>query len=267
MKPMDVFESILRWFHVIFGVLWIGHLYFFNFVNANFAPTMDGETKKKVVPELMPRALFWFRMGALMTWITGFLLMGMVFYMKVDPATGHNSNMFGPEIAGAPTWGGLQLAMLALTFLGVFLYDVIVKAVLKTPVAQFWGGFVLVCAALYGFKAAGFGMRAYQIHLGAMFGTIMAFNVWFRIWPAQKQIITAIKGGTAPDAALVAMAGARSKHNTFMSVPLIFTMLNNHNTWAASYDSVAPFLTMGVVLLGWGFTQHLYAAAKKVKGF
>ncbi len=259
MNAMSVVESILRWLHVVFGILWIGHLYFFNFVNANFAPTMDAETKKKVVPELMPRALFWFRMGALLTWITGFLLLGMVFYMSKE-------NMFG-GLPDAPTWGGLQLAMLALTFLGVFLYDVIVKTVLKTPVAQFWGGFLLVCAALYGFKAAGFTMRAYQIHLGAMFGTIMAFNVWFRIWPAQKQIITAIKGGTAPDAALVAMAGARSKHNTFMSVPLIFTMLNQHNTWSASYDSVAPFLTMAVVLFGWGLTQHFYAAAKKIKGF
>ena len=77
----NVMQGLFRWIHVVAGVAWIGHLYFFNFVNAQFAPTMDGETKKKVVPELMPRALFWFRWGAAVTWITGFLLFGLVFYM------------------------------------------------------------------------------------------------------------------------------------------------------------------------------------------
>src|SRR5258705_6817504 len=80
MDVMNLIESLFRWFHVFFGIAWIGHLYFFNWVNANFAATMDGETKKKVVPELMPRALFWFRWGAAFTWITGLLLAGLVVY-------------------------------------------------------------------------------------------------------------------------------------------------------------------------------------------
>ena len=74
-------EAALRWIHVVAGIMWIGHLWFFNFVNSAFAPTMDGETKKKVVPQLMPRALFWFRWGAAWTWITGVLLLGLVFHM------------------------------------------------------------------------------------------------------------------------------------------------------------------------------------------
>lgn len=254
MNAMSVVESILRWLHVVFGILWIGHLYFFNFVNANFAPTMDGETKKKVVPELMPRALFWFRWGAVATWLTGVLLLGLVFYMNP-------SAMFG---ATAPEWSPFRLGMLALTFLAPFLYDVLVKSVLKTPVLHFWGGFILVCAALWGFRAAGFSNRGYQIHLGALFGTIMAFNVWFRIWPSQRKIIAAIKGGTAPDAAVVALAGLRSKHNTYMSVPLVFLMLNFHNTWTATGDDPVPYWTMLMVLVGWALTAHLYGISKKV---
>ena len=62
---------LLRWVHIIAGIIWIGHLYFFNFVNANFAKTLDADSKKKVVPELMPRALFFFRWGAMITFLTG----------------------------------------------------------------------------------------------------------------------------------------------------------------------------------------------------
>src|SRR5689334_17734366 len=72
---------ILRWLHVVAGIMWIGHLYFFNFVNAQVAKTYDADSKKKVIPELMPRALYWFRWGAAWTWITGVLLLGLVIYM------------------------------------------------------------------------------------------------------------------------------------------------------------------------------------------
>ncbi len=79
--PMSVdgttlFLFALRWIHFIFGITWIGHLYFFNFVNGPFAKTMDAETKKKVVPQLMPRALWWFRWGAMITVISGWLYIG-----------------------------------------------------------------------------------------------------------------------------------------------------------------------------------------------
>ncbi|HEU4889634.1 MAG TPA: urate hydroxylase PuuD, partial [Thermoanaerobaculia bacterium] len=74
----DIMQLVLRWAHVVAGILWIGHLYFFNFVNAHVAKALDGPTKKVVVPELMPRALYWFRWGALWTWLTGILLGGLV---------------------------------------------------------------------------------------------------------------------------------------------------------------------------------------------
>ena len=77
-----------------------------------------------------------------------------------------------------------------------------------------------------------------------MFGTMMAFNVWFRIWPAQQKIITAIKGGEAPNGDDVALAGLRSKHNTYMSVPLIWTMINQHHvTWKVCLELVVSMVT------------------------
>src|SRR3989442_3107777 len=60
---------IFRWIHIVAGIVWIGHLYFFNFVNGPFAATLDADTRKKVVPQLVPRALYWFRWGAAWTWV------------------------------------------------------------------------------------------------------------------------------------------------------------------------------------------------------
>ena len=247
----DVIQSLTRWIHIVAGVIWIGHLYFFNFVNAQFAPTMDGETKKKVVPELMPRALYFFRWGAAFTWVTGVLLLMLVFY--------HGHIMF--DLGGG--WGPLSILALVLVFGAPFIYDPLYKTVLTDPKAGFIGGLV-ISAAFVIFMAwvANFSYRAYTIHLGAMFGTLMAFNVWFRIWPSQQQIIRATKEGAAPDAKLVALAGLRSKDNTYMSVPLIFTMMNAHAAWAAS-----PITISLIVLVGWGCVYWLYEHSKTVKGF
>ena len=77
---MELLSALSRWIHVLAGIVWIGLLYFFNFVNGPFQGTQDGDTKKKVIPELLPRALFWFRWGAAWTWVTGVLLLLLVFY-------------------------------------------------------------------------------------------------------------------------------------------------------------------------------------------
>jgi uncharacterized membrane protein len=223
-------------------------------VNSAFAPTMDAETKKKVVPELMPRALFWFRWGAAFTWIFGVLLLLIVYY--------HFGAVFE---GGVRNWTIPMFIMIAVTFLAPFVYDWLYNGPLKDAATGFWAGLVIVLILLFLFDSfAGFSYRGTAIHLGALFGTIMAFNVWFRIWPAQQTIITATKNGQPVDPATAALAGTRSKHNTYMSVPLIFMMISQHATWAATATPIS--LTI-VVLLGWGMTYHIYGRAKNVKGF
>ena len=252
MDVMNLFESLFRWIHVMAGIVWIGHLYFFNWVNSQFEPTLDAEMKKKVIPELRPRALYWFRWGAAFTWVTGVLLLLMVYYhggiLLADPDSG---------------WGFGTILMVLVTFIAVFLYDNLTPVITDAQM-QFWAG--VGGAAVFVFLAdflGGFSYRGYAIHLGAMFGTIMAFNVWFRIWPNQQKIITAIKNGQAPDPAMVALAGGRSKHNTYMSVPLVFMMISQHAVgWAAN-----PVMVTLVVLVGFYGTYHLYNHAPKVKGF
>ena len=251
MDTMNLLESLFRWLHVVVGVLWIGLLYFFNWVNSAFAPTLDAESKKKVIPELLPRALFWFRWGAAWTWISGVVLLTLVYY--------HTKLVFDDGVS----WGLPVYVALVLTFLGVYIYDILQKTVLKNPTVNFVVMWVLVSLALYLFdRWAGFSFRGYAIHLGAMFGSTMAFNVWYRIWPAQKKIVMAIKNGEAPDPALIALAGTRSKHNTYMSIPLLFTMVSQHATWAAT-----PGYVSAIVLVGWLVCLALYNKAKTVPGF
>ena len=259
---MELIHPIFKWLHIIAGVLWIGLLYFFNWVNGHFVATLDAETKKKVVPELMPRTLYFFRWGAAWTWVTGLILLLVIFY--------HGGLTFDD---GAD-WEVSAFVMIAVTFLGVFIYDFIYKSGLASNVRLVTIlSFVLVGVVVYLMKEwAGFSYRSFNIHLGALFGTNMAFNVWFRIWPAQQEIITAIKNGEAPNGDLVALAGLRSKHNTYMSVPLMWTMINQHTTALSGgnfgvTDSTNWLVLMIVVALGWHIVFQLYKKSAKVQGF
>src|SRR5436853_3659707 len=105
---MSALEALFRWMHVIAGITWIGHLYFFNWVNGPLQAKLDGPTKKAVVPELMPRALYWFRWGAAYTWFTGVLLLLMVYY--------HGQAALNDPQA---VWPAGAIVMIAVTFLAV----------------------------------------------------------------------------------------------------------------------------------------------------
>ena len=119
-----VIQAVSRWLHIIAGVTWIGLLYFFNFINGHLAATYDADSKKKVVPELMPRALYWFRWGAAWTWFTGLILLVLVFwiadngYMPSDFTSERAED--GTKLATANMWIHISLTI---TFLSVFLYD------------------------------------------------------------------------------------------------------------------------------------------------
>jgi len=252
-----IFSILFRWLHIIAGIIWIGHLYFFNFVNIPFAAKMkEAGVGKTVTPELMPRALWWFRWGAAWTWITGVLLLGLVFYM-------------GGVLFDAPyTWNVGAYVSLALVFGGVFIYDALYSSPLKdNPRAAHTIAFLLTAAVVLIMRYwAGFSYRGYVIHIGALFGTIMAYNVWVRIWPAQQKIIAAVKAGEAPDPALPALAGSRSRHNTYLSVPLVWAMINTHSAITAFADWQWVGLLL-MILLGWHIVFQFYKKSLKIQGF
>src|SRR3989338_2389398 len=183
---------VLRWFHLIFGITWIGHLYFFNFVNGTFAKTMDAGTKKLVVPQLMPRALWWFRWSAMITFITGWSYI-------IGKLQLNDAGLTGPGGLFTSTWGQ-------------------------------W------------------------ISLGASLGSVMWFNVWFIIWPAQKKLITWTKKGEAPPemANLAKKAMMTSRINTYLSFPMLFCM------GAASHLPAFNLVyVLAAFILGFGLVWHL----------
>lgn len=256
----DLLNLVLRWAHVVAGIIWIGHLYFFNWVNAHFAKALDGPTKKIVVPELMPRALFWFRWGAAWTWVTGVLLGGIIYY---------HSRIVFEDTSRTDVWLWLAI-VIALVVVGFLVYNLVMNSVKNVVVANTIVLILFVAAYLFLEFVGGFGGRSLYIHAGLIFGTMMAANVWMVIWPAQKKIIAATKEGTPPDANLVAKAGLRSRHNTFMSVPLVFTMVSNH--YATMYGQserlaglpVRDWCLFGVIAAGFVAVRLLYGKSAKV---
>jgi uncharacterized membrane protein len=259
---MEALEAIFRWLHVFAGIIWIGHLYFFNWVNGPLQTKLDGPTKKIVVPELMPRALYWFRWGAAYTWITGVLLLLLVYY--------HGQQL----LAAGAVWSAGAIIMIVVTFLAVFIYDALWKsglaANLRTGVIV---SFVLLSIIVALFHYFGqFSYRGTLIHTATLFGTIMAFNVWFRIWPGQQKIIRAVKNGETPDAGIVKLAGLRSRHNTYMSLPLLWGMIGQHTTYFAGGNLGIPsnyywvFLLL-LIAIAWHIVFQCYKKAGKVPGF
>lgn len=249
----------LRWAHIVAGVLWIGHLYFFNFVNAQFQAKVEGPTKKVINPELLPRALYWFRWGAMWTWITGILLLGLVYY--------HGNAIFVDEFRNTGNrWLWLAIVLVVL-FVGFVIYNVIMKAIPNKVVGAAIS--LLLFAGAYAILefVGHFDGRSLYIHAGGILGTMMFLNVWMVIWPNQKKIISALKAGTplAPDSPEVKIAGLRSRHNTFMSVPLIFLMVSQHYAPMFSNDARDACLA-GVIILGFIAVKLLYAKAAKVEG-
>jgi len=252
-------QLIFRWAHVVAGIIWIGQLYFFNWINGPFQAKLDGPTKKIVNPELMPRALFWFRWGAAWTWVTGMLLALLVYY--------HGKVVFeDPTAPGVNSWLWLAIVLVALA-VGFVLYNAIMKALPNKVLGAAINPAIFAGVYLFLEYVGHFSGRALYVHTGAIFGTMMALNVWMVIWPNQKKIIAATKAGTplAPDSPEVKIAGLRSRHNTYMSVPLIFTMISNHypTMYGNPYRDVC---LAGVIVIGFIAVRLMYSKAAKVPG-
>jgi uncharacterized membrane protein len=210
-------------------------LYFFNLVNVNFMKALDAPTKKIVVPNLMPKALWYFRWGALVT-----VLAGLGYYaMYILRGDVINANSDG---AGANTWLILILwllisaaawAVFAFVLLpnlnkdGKILAAATAGLVIALAVALVW----LLDSQLTGRRDHWASNKTLSIGIGGALGIIMLLNVWGIIWPAQKRIIAATAAGTAPDAALARRAFLASRANAWLSLPMLWFMGTSHGDY------------------------------------
>jgi len=229
----------LRWLHVITGICWIGASFYFVWLDNHLRPAKEekkgvaGELwavhgggfyhnqKYLVAPEEMPDELHWFKWEAYFTWISGFLLLALMYYYGAEIYLIDKS-----KIAFAP----YQATLVGLAFLvaGWLIYDLLCKSPLGE--SNRWFGIVWFLV-LTGFAYALteiFSDRGAFIHVGAIIGTVMAANVFMIIIPNQRKVVASLAAGEAPDPNLGKAAKQRSVHNNYMTLPVLFIMISNH---------------------------------------
>jgi uncharacterized membrane protein len=240
---------ILRWIHVLAGIFWIGQTYYFTKLEGRMA--LDEEAarnsgrlpqvwlvhsgsfslvEKQSSPKSVPAKFYWFRWEALITWISGFLLLGLLYYS--------GGLLLDDSVSSIGMGTGVAIGLGTL-FLGFGVYEGLWRSPLgRTPLLAGTICYLLVVALAYGLTHLISGRAAY-IHIGALFGTIMAANVWMGILPATRKMLEAIRTGKPIDQKLAERAKGRTIHNTYMTVPLIFLMISNHfptATYGAEYN-------------------------------
>jgi uncharacterized membrane protein len=261
----------LRWIHVFAGIMWVGTTYYFTWLDARLteeekAVANTGNpaqiwmvhsggfyvVEKRKVPDLVSRTLHWFRWEAGTTWLSGFALLVVVYYIGGGALVDRDVSQIS---VGAAVAVGIGVIVASGT-----IYDLLMLSPLGRNEKLFAVvAYVLVVALAYALTNV-FSGRAAYIHLGAVFGTIMAANVWMHILPAQRRMIAALNEGREPDARLAALAKLRSKQNTFMAVPVVFIMISNHYpgvTYGERYNWVILSL---LVLVGWAAAKFIRRA-------
>ncbi len=250
----------LRWFHVFAGIMWVGQTYYFTWLDHEFnrMEKAAGGSKpevwmvhsggfytveKKKSLGVSAESVRWFRWEALLTWIAGMLLLILVYYV--------GAGLIDPDVADISKQLGIVIGVGSLIG-GWVIYDFAACSRLGRSAGTFAAFALIVTAATSWGLLHVFSGRAAYIHMGAIFGTIMTANVWFRILPSQRKMIAAAASGSSFDAALGAQAKLRSKHNTFMAVPVVFLMVSNHYPVATYGNRYAWPVMMAMIVLGWG---------------
>ena len=268
-------SATIRWLHVIAGIAWIGSSFYFIHLDLSLKAReglpdgVKGEAwqvhgggfyqmiKFMVAPSKMPDELTWFKWEAYTTWLSGFALLVVVYYMNANLFLIDKSvwDMTEPMAAGV-AFGSLALCWIA--------YEVLCRSPLgKYEVALALVGYVFLVALTYGFTHVFSGRGAFT-QIGALIGTIMVANVFAIIMPYQRKTVAAMIAGEEPDPAWGAFGKQRSVHNNYLTLPVIFLMLSNHYPlfFATQYN----WLIVAIVLLIGPVIRHFFNSQHAGKG-
>lgn len=257
---LEWLNLVVRWVHVIAAIMWIGDSFLFMWLDSHLGQVtraregaVVGELwmvhsggfyevvkRKSLAAEELPPKLYWFKWESYSTWISGFFLLGVVYWAGagvylVDPS----------KLPLTPAQAvGLSLGLLVLGWLA---YDTIWRVLgPRAPeVAKALSIALLVVGVMGVYRL--FPGRAAYLHVGAMLGTVMAGNVFFRIIPAQRHMLAQTHANQPVDTSYGARAKQRSTHNHYLTLPVLFAMLSNHfpSTYGSAHGDVVLLLVIG----------------------
>ncbi|HEU5167141.1 MAG TPA: urate hydroxylase PuuD [Chitinophagaceae bacterium] len=262
---MEWLNIIIRVMHFTFGIAWIGASFYFVFLeNAlnrteNVRDELAGNLwavhgggfyyleKYKVAPKTIPRHLHWFKYEAYFTWLSGFSLLFIVYYFNASAL------LIDKNILDISSLAGISIGISSF-IIGWIIYDLLCKSpLIKKPVLFITLGFALLVGFAY-FYTQVFSSRAAYIHFGAMIGSIMVANVFFVIIPSQKAMVKAAKENKPLDPQLGKNALARSLHNNYFTLPVLFVMVSNH--FPSTFGYKYPWLVLAIISLGAAGVKH-----------
>ena len=235
---LDWLDLIVRWIHIIVGIAWIGTSFYFNWLDSKLDRSIikddiEGElwsvhsggfyniNKLKGPPKQFPKELHWFKWEAYTTWISGFVLLIIVYYLNSE------SILIDKKINDISTFTAI---IISVTFLlgSWFIYDFLCKSKLINNKFIF-SLICLILASLLSYVLTKiYGSRAAYIHVGACLGTIMAANVFRVIIPSQKNMVNSALENKKPDLKKGISAKNRSIHNNYITLPVLFIMISSH---------------------------------------
>ncbi len=254
-----------RWVHMIVGIAWIGASFYFVWLEnhldrSNPREGLSGDLwaihgggiyhleKYKLAPPKMPEELHWFKWEAYATWLSGMALLTIVFYLNADLYLVAPGSGMEPTTAIAIGVGALVA--------GWFIYDFLCDSALgKQPALLGALLFVLLIAAAWGLSQVFSGRGAF-IHVGAIIGTMMVGNVFRVIMPGQRALVGAIKANREPDPTLPAKALLRSRHNNYLTLPVLFIMISNH--FPSTYGSASNWLILAALAVLSVLVRHYF---------
>lgn len=265
-------ELSLRWAHLTVGIAWIGASFYFNWLENRLIrqqsvnPSIEGDLwaihgggfyhvqKYEVAPDELPAQLHWFKWEAYFTWFTGLALLVLIFYGNA------NVYLLDQSVAQLAPWQGITIGVATLAISWIF-YDLMCRSAFAERhlllaliiFTYFCLLTILLCNTFSG--------RGAFIHVGAAIGTVMVLNVMAVIVPSQKSLVRAMETGGERDAALGRAGLTRSRHNNYLTLPVLFIMISSHypSTFTSSWNwlILIGIAVAGIVVRHYFNVRHL----------
>ena len=268
---LEWLNLLVRWLHIITGIAWIGASFYFVWLDNTIKPPPPGSdlAKKGVAGELwavhgggfyhpqkylvappeLPKELHWFKWEAYSTWLSGFALLFIVYYLNAQ------AMMVDRSVADLTSWQAVGIGLGSLA-VGWLVYDLLCKSPLgKHDLAFGAVVFFFLVASAYVLTHLLSGRAAY-LHIGAMIGTIMVANVAHVIIPGQRRMVNAMMAGQKPDPSHGIKAKQRSVHNNYFTLPVLFLMISNH--YAMTYRHPQAWAVLAVIMAAGVLIRHFF---------